>query len=242
MPKYPLTYRLARVLRFLSSLRDPGVAARLAQRGFDEAEAERGWCLLDAASGRHMAMQFPANLPDMSFGELLERVGEWYRTAYDIADATLRHEYPELHGRVFAKLNKARGMKGVMHAQLLLLRFDELAMSEDPACAEALALLAKRGLDQEQLEAGEELIRGERTVGQPASPEGYPEAEQQRQADEAALWEWYLAWSQIARTVVESKRLRIRMGISQMGRSGGAAPGEGDEEGEDDDREPVVAG
>jgi hypothetical protein len=237
-----LTYRLARVLRFLSSLRDPGVAARLAQRGFDEAEAERGWHLFDAASGRHMAMQFPANLPDMSFGELLNRIGEWYRVAYDIADATLRNEFPRLHDHVFSDLKKARGHKGVLHAKLLLLRLDELAGADDPACAEALALLAKRGLDREHIEAGEALIRGERRVGQPAWPEGYEEAEQQRQADEAALWDWYLAWSQIARTVVESKRLRIRMGISQMGRSGGAAPDEGEGRDEDEDREPVVAG
>lgn len=238
MPKYPLTYRLARVLRFLSSLRDPGVAARLAQRGFDEAEAERGWQLFDAASGRHMAMHFPSDLPDMSFGEVIERVGEWYRTAYDIADATLRHEFPHLHEQVFAELTKARGVKGILHAKLLIERLDQLARSDDPARSEALALLAKRGLDQEQLDDGGELIRGEHRSGRPASPEGFAEAEQQREADEASLWDWYLAWSQIARTVVDSKRLRIRMGISQMGRAGGAAP----EEDAGDDREPVVVG
>lgn len=238
MPKYPLTYRLARVLRFLSALRDPGVAARLAQRGFDEAEAERGWRYLDAASGRHMSMQFPADLPDMSFGELLDRIGEWYRVAYDIADATLRHEFPRMHDQVFEDLTKARGTKGILHAKLLLSRLDHLARSDDPACAEALALLAKRGLGQDQLDEGEELVRSERTEGRPPPPGGYVEAEQQRQADEAALWDWYLAWSQIARTVVESKRLRIRMGISQMGRSGGAPP----EDEPQDEPEPVVVG
>jgi hypothetical protein len=240
MPKYPLTYRLARVLRFLSALRDPGVAARLAQRGFDEAEAERGWRYLDAASGRHMAMQFPADLPDMSFGEVLDRIGEWYRVAYDVADATLRHEYPQIHEQVFADLTKARGTKGLLHAKLLMGRLEQLARSDDPTRAEALALLAKRGLDRDQLDEGEELVGGDNTVGRPPPPEGYVEAERQRQAHEVALWDWYLAWSQIARTVVESKRLRIRMGISQMGRSGTAAPE--DEPEDEDEPEPVVVG
>jgi hypothetical protein len=175
----------------------------------------------------------------MSLGELLDRVGEWYRVAYDIADATLRSEYPELHGQVFDKLSKARGAKGVLHAKLLLSRLDDLAGSDNPASSSALALLAKRGLDRSQLEVGKELIRGEHRVGQPSPPPGYEEAEHQREADEAALWEWYLSWSQIARTVVASKRLRIRMGISQMGRSGSVEPPNDDD---DDDREPVVAG
>lgn len=238
MPKYPLTYRLARVLRFLCALRDPSVAARLAQRGFDEAEAERGWQLLDAASGRDMAMRFPAELPDMSMGELLDRIGEWYRVAFDIADATLRAEFPALHGQVFEGLNKARGAKGVLHAKLLLLRLDELEGAGDPQATEALALLAKRGLDAEQIAVGEELVLGEQRAGSAQPPAGYDDAEAQRQAQEEAVWDWYLAWSQIARTVVASKRLRIRMGISQMGRSSGV-PTDSDPEG---DPEPVVAG
>ncbi len=238
MPKYPLTYRLARVLRFLSALRDPGVAARLAQRGFDEAEAERGWRLFDAAAGRGMAMQFPADIPEMSFGELLDQIGEWYRTAYDVADATLRHEFPQLHAKVFEDLTKARGAKGLLHARLLIRRLSELASAGDPESADAVALLDKRGLGTAELDQGDALLQRESSVGRPSAPVGYDVAETRRLADETALWDWYLAWSQIARTVVDSKRLRIRMGISQMGRSGGGAV-EVDPEA---DPEPILAG
>lgn len=246
MPKFPLNYRLARVLRFLTSLRYPDVAARMTKRGFDVEEAERGWALLDKAMGRHLSMRLFVELPDMSPAEVLSGLVEWQRVSFDIADASLRFEHPTVHARLFRDLTKVRNVEVLMNVESFLQRLDELAEEEEDAEVQAaLTLLEKRGLDGDRAEAGHALLDRLRRsdlddADNGGSPAEFEAVEEQRQRDEAALWSWYLSWSQIARTVVESKRLRIRMGISQMGRTS-ASGDESEPEDEDEDTDTPLA-
>ena len=88
----------------------------------------------------------------------------------DVADATLRHDFPEVHAMLFQNLTKTSGHEVIISVGVFLKRLDELEESGEPQALEALAVLAKRSLDAEQRRIAAELLEQAATVS-PASPE-----------------------------------------------------------------------
>ena len=113
----------------------------LGQVGFDDAEYQRGWELFREAMGPDLPPREAAPRNDGGFRELIGRIDRWENRSFDIADATLRHFYPEVHERLFRNIAKTSGPEVIFTVGTFLRRLDELEAEGGRESTEALALL-----------------------------------------------------------------------------------------------------
>lgn len=220
MTKYNTNDKLTRTLRLLNSLINRNVRSLMVERGFDDAELAKGWRLFERAAGKDIVMKGSISLLDGTAKKLLAKADQWENLHFTLADATLRHEYPELHARLFLNLTKTSGPELLVNITTFLRRLDELEQEGDQHTDSALALLAKRGLDRAARDAAQALMDEGINLDFNNLPTGLAGEAAERQQHIDHMWHWTKDWSEIARTVVEDKRLRIHMGISQPTRSG----------------------
>lgn len=208
--------RFQRVVKFLLAVHDRKIAGYLAERGFSEADRMEGWELFDRATGRHVSMR-----PIPSSGvtkELLARIDAWENIWFDVASAALTRQFPEMRARLFLNISKSSGPAVIVSVKTLLDRIDELATDDNERARGALALLEQRGLNEAiRGEARAMLLEATAAPMDPQLPES-PDAEQARQQAVEEMWAWYKDWATTARTVIRSKALRIKMGVSQARR------------------------
>ena len=116
---------------------------------------------------------------------------------------------------LFHKLSKTSGPLVIPNVKVFLDRLAGLEESD----ADALELLAARGLGKMQRKVAAELLAQTRAdISEELEPGEEDELTQLDAAIEE-MWAWYLDWSVTARTVVKSKRMRIVMGLSSAARS-----------------------
>jgi hypothetical protein len=198
MPILTIGAKAARVLDLMIGLREPRVARALAAHGFDEAEHDKGYELLRALTkGRLGVIGGDVSKPIAALDAFENK---WF----PIVDAVLNAHFPESRERVFLNLVQTEGAEVVISVGTLLERLDE-----EPAPVKAL--LAKRGLDAATLDAARGSIRDFRRVQD--EPRHVVVDERADAAAEAALWNWYLEWSTIARKVVTNRRLLRKLGF-----------------------------
>lgn len=153
---------------------------------------------------------------------LIATIDAWENVWFDVVDAALGRHSPEVRDKVLKNLGKTSGPMVVLNVKALLDRLDELKASSNSEEQAALALLQKRGLDEQQRAYARGLVDQARTeLGDPEEAT-LPQPSQEVAALQAAvdqMWAWYLDWSKTARTVVKDKRLRIIMGISSATRT-----------------------
>jgi hypothetical protein len=214
------------MIKFLVALGNRPIARLMAAGGFDNDDYQLGYGLFRQAMGPELIETGPMSLYDPAAHELLDNIDQWENIYFDIADATLRHEYPVLHERLFRNINKTTGPEVIYTVGTFLDRLNELEQEGGAEIEAALALLAKRRLTKKKRAAAEGLIKdatklnvGDLPVEADIDPDeldGEPsEAEKARLVAEEKMWAWFKDWAQIARTIVKDKRYRYYMGISQ---------------------------
>ncbi len=205
MARLTIGQKCERVLRFLRGLSEPRVAAALLPFGFSQADWDEGWELLRSATGSRLSVP-SASPPDPS---VLERLDAWENQWFPVIGASLRRRHPAVYEQLFLNLSQAEGLEVTVTVSTLLSRLSELDRA--PEGAAALALLQKRGFGAAQRNEAAELLDqfGEIT---PESPT-VEQSAQEREAAEAALWDWYLEWSTIARSVVKGRRQLRQLGF-----------------------------
>jgi hypothetical protein len=219
MARARLRQKIARVVDFMLGLRDPYVAAALAEVGFGQADLDRAWDLLRDAIGAAFRPG-PAPRPSPGPHEALARLDAWENRWFPIAAATLEHNHPEVHAEVFLNLGQTSGGLLAVTVHTFLERLARLDAAGGERAA-ARRLLAQRGLDAAmERQARELLAQVQAPVAGPLPVD--PEARRaQRDAAEAALWRWYLEWSRIARTVIREpgqlRQLGFRRGRDAEG-------------------------
>lgn len=199
-----------RALTFLLGLGDAGIASGLTMHGFTQADLDEGWDLLRKAAGDKLAAVKVPKDP----ARLLQLDG-WENTWFPISQATLRRHYPAVHDRVFLNLSQQSGEEVILSTTTFIERVEALAADGEDAQA-ALDLLDKRGLTGDQIAYAKGLLAGLAEV-QPTKVV-VPDAEQQAAA-EAALWGWFVEWSQIARTALKKKSQLRALGFATGGKS-----------------------
>jgi hypothetical protein len=206
--------RSERVIRFLMGLRDAGVAHALKGRGFTEDDRRQGYRLLEAQT--EGSLDAPAPAPS-NRTELLARLDAWENEWYPIAFASLRSRFPAVHEHVFRNLGQTSGLELVIYVDRFVSRLDQLEASGVDGATDALALLAQRGLTAAVIADGR--ARLDALVGPlPApEPESAPTPEELARRD-AALWDYYLEWSAIARVAIKEPRLLRKLGFGTRGR------------------------
>lgn len=202
--------KLHRVLRFLISFQNSPVALVMKKRGFDDEELATGWALFDAASGRTLKRSnIDCYEKTINFPALLDA---WENTWFDVADAALSYRFPEVHKALFNKVSKQSGISVIPSVLGFVGLLEEIRTRTDSPWTDASALLAKRGLDQANIDSIKETISKMKTYSSTGSEWNVDREEVDKAVEE--MWSWYQEWSRIARTVVPNKRMKILMGLS----------------------------
>lgn len=207
-----------RVLVVLMAIRNPKVFKILEAHGFTKAELDQGWRLLRAVSD--VKLKAVDSAPALDPLEL-RRLDDWENKWFVIIQATLARHYPKLRDAVFANLSQTQGPDLVLSVGTLLKRLKE--MERDAEGKAARKLLETRGVTKVVLADGQEMVDKLSTIA--VVPDEGPEDDEALDAAEAeavdALWAWYLEWSEIARSAIQSRSLLRKMGFLQARKSDG---------------------
>jgi len=214
MSRVHTNQKFLKMIKLLRSMKTPHISRLMALRGFRSADYDMGWDLLRKAVGPDLAEPGPLSLFTGSSKELIENIDQWENVYFDIADATLRHQYPALHERLFLNLTKSSGAQVILNVETFLRRLGEFEQEGGEEIDAAMALMDQRGLTRSRRDDAQVQV-GEATSLELTEPPPVSNNEQEeRLQSEEDMWKWFKDWAQIARTIVKDKRIRIYMGIS----------------------------
>jgi hypothetical protein len=198
-----------RALRFLNAATSPKIRAKLSTRGFDEAELAEGWRLLQGATGHTMEVAAPKPAQPT----LLDLLDSWENEHFPIISASLKRNFPEIHDAVFLNLSQTEGPALLVTLPTLHERLVGLKKSKDGKAA--LALLAKRGIDEAVLEALAELIAQATSIKPDVERRAAAEqtSKDARELAIKALDAYLDEWSALARQLITNKTHLRQLGL-----------------------------
>ena len=210
-------------------MRNSRIAAAMAAYGFNEAELDEGWGLLQAVG----KVRFDASPVRGGDKSIIDKLDAWENRWFPIASATLERRFPAVHERVFKNLSQTEGPAVTVRVRTLLERLDQMAAGAyGPEGAAAKSQLELRGLAAVVMNEARALLETVGKIANPSAPATDTEALAKAESD---LWAWYLEWSQIARVAVTQRALLRQLGfVASQGRRS-------DEDEEVDDEAPAVA-
>ena len=218
MPRIKTDERFARVLRFLSAVREPKIAELMSRRGFTAEDVEEGWTLLDQGAGRHQDVAPRSGTFRTEYKPIIEQIDEWENVWFDVAEAALTRHFPDIRKALFKNLTKTSGKNVVINVRTFVERYQAIAEATDDASKAAIALLAKRGLDGACVgDVLEKLGQLEEFEAIPEEDAGQSDSDSLRAEKEAAveeMWAWYKEWSQTARTVIKNRNYLVMLGLT----------------------------
>jgi hypothetical protein len=236
MAKLSIGQKAARTLVFIIGIRHPRARRALAAHGFTDAHLDEGWALLRGLTTTRLD-----TLPPVFDVKLLRQLDEWENKWFPIAGVVLRANYPAAHELVFRNLTQTDGAEVVVSVSTFVDRLDVLAQPTDKGGLgrdgrAARALLAKRGLDDGVVESARDLLTKIGTTEDHDAEITEIDPEEQKTA-ELKLWNWYLEWGGIARTVIADRRLLRMLGFLAPTRSSDGNTIEDEEVDEDEQDE-----
>lgn len=236
-----------RATKFIQGIHFKPIRAMLQKGGFGKKDFEEGIKLLRRALGIIAESDDSTTMFEPMSDEIVDAIKEldaWDESGYRRARAALRRLHPEQAEFVFKGLTASTGMQAALGVMTFLDRLDALengperksTRKEDRA---ALDTLATRGIDDKERARLRKLTK---IVG--TSPDldldGVDESEADREAERqkalVELREWFLDWSETARSVVPRRDYLIRLGLANRKPNGSIVDVE-EEEGEDDGEE-----
>lgn len=200
--------KVRRLLEFLLGLRDDRVLAALAERGFSDADRAKGWDLLRAL-GMTQCVLPPTSMTNSALDPLDAWRHEWLRLVH----VSLAHGFAEADAKLFRRIDKAT-LASPEVVSVFLSRFEKLERSNDATTQAALAKLRERGFTAARRDEARQMLREFLQFNPPEIPDPEVRRAAIRQA-EAALWAYYVEWSQIARTVIKDVRLLELLGFRE---------------------------
>jgi hypothetical protein len=223
--------RLLDLLRAIGTR--PAIFAALQTRGYSQAEHQRGWALIHAATGFEPSVD--AQEVDVDVTGAIDQLDAADEPTHAVVDASLRHRVPAAHAALLNGLSPGTGADSVVYFATLLTRVDMLQdhalPGVTPAEADAaLDVLAKRGLDAAERARLAKLVTRAQAPASTVSLD--PDRGVKLEAALRAARAFFEEWSEIARVVVKRRDHLILMGLANR-RSGRAA--------EEDEGAPVDA-
>jgi len=216
--KLSIGEKAQRVLTLNMALRNPKVLKVLRAHGFTQEDLDEGWKLLRAVAEVKLSLlkEEPALDPLQ-----LRRLDDWENKWFPIITATLNRRYPDLHKVVFLNLTQTQGPAVVLSVSTLLKRLKESERTAEGKAARKL--LESRGVTKAVIADAEDMV--EKLSSLADVPEIGPTDEEEVDAAQAqavdAMWAWYLEWSEIARSAIQSRSLLRSMGFLQSRKSDG---------------------
>ncbi len=210
------------------------IRSRLATRGYDQREHDRGWTLLHAAAGYQLrgdGAKTPA--VDAGVAQAIAELDAWDEPNLRIVRAALTRLHPEAAAFVLDGIEPATGVSAVLGVKALLDRLDALQKAperkatreEDKA---ALETLARRGIDANERARLRALVaRAEDYIGLDQGGESKA-ARQERDAKNTQalkdLRAWYEDWAEMARVLITRRDHLIRLGLAKRKMKSAAKP------------------
>jgi hypothetical protein len=201
--KLSLGDKTFRVIRFLFGL---------AGYGFKQADRDEGWALINALGKGKLAV-LPAEPRDM---EALLKLDAWENQWFPIAQAALDRRFPAVAAKFFLNLAQTEGPAVAISVRTFVDRYEELAGGVEKFGAEApkaLELLVGRGVTAAVVAEAKALLTTLTQVASPEVPPSFEEQQEELEKAEAAMWSWYLEWSQIARVAIKQRALLKELGF-----------------------------
>ncbi len=204
--------KAARTLRLLLGLRHPPIAGALAAYGFTEADMLEGWALLKGLG----TTRFDPMPPPSPNAQTIPALHAWENTWFPIARGALAHLYPVSKTRLFLNLSPTTGPEIAVTVHVFLDRFDAMSKGEgafDAEGIEAAKLLLSRGMNAAVIAEARTLLKTLCTVAEPSVPLSTEKQKGEAERAEAALWAWYIDWSQVARVAIKQPTLLRQLGL-----------------------------
>ncbi|MBN8613474.1 MAG: hypothetical protein J0L92_33890 [Deltaproteobacteria bacterium] len=200
--------------------RAPNVRTAMAQRGFTDAEAERGQALLAIVT-----RGLPTRTTDIEVAMATKELDDSDEELIGMIGAAFTR-FPDAHESVLTGIAPIVGPKAVQNVATLLERLNELDKTEDGR--EALARLAQVGVDGKRRRELAALVNTARAKDKMKVDEAALKAEEKYEEALLDLRDWYVEWASIARIVVKRRDYLILLGLAER-RSPGSGGGGGDD-------------
>jgi hypothetical protein len=211
MPKLAIGSKTQKALRFIMGLRNALIYNALVQYGFTEAHLRDGIARLTAVTTRRLGTPAPWVQPPRVLRAIDDFENEWF----PIARVALEQHFPVIAKEVFLRLVQSTGPEAAITVRTFVSRVRALESGAGVYAvdgAAARALLTERGLTEARIVAVEALL-AELGAG---TPTPVPQVDTQAiEAEERALWSWYLEWSTIARVAIRDRRHLRALGFLQ---------------------------
>jgi hypothetical protein len=218
----------ARVLRFLGAVsKSPPIYKALVGHGYTRNDHQEGWQLLLRAAGYY---RLPPLLPDGNGPgvDALKTLDDWAGTRIRLLRTAVGRRYPEQAAFLFAGQPHADLMRpgaggSVLAVQVLLDRVDALAKGTRrkgalEADRAALALVAQRGLTEEERSRLRGLVERVKTGGAAFAGAAGEVEEMEGEGDEEQdlrkLRAWYDEWADTARVAIQRRDYLIQLGLA----------------------------
>jgi hypothetical protein len=205
--------RLLDLLRAIGTR--PAIFAALQERGYSQAEHQRGWSLIHAATGFEPTTD--AQEIDADVTAATDELDEADEDIHAVVDASLRHRVPAAHAALLGGITPGTGAESVLYIGTLLYRIRALEEGTlpdvEPAdAAAALDVLAKRGLHAQERARLAKLV--ERAQAPASTSHLDPERAVKLDAALRAARAFFEEWSEIARIAVKRRDHLILMGLA----------------------------
>jgi hypothetical protein len=208
MARLSAVAKVQRVVEFLLGLRDERVLAALVGCGFTQRERAEGWQLLQT-----LGMTDTAREVRHDDEPVLQKLDAWHNQWIRIAKVSLQRGFPRVYDQIIPSVGNV-SHASVIVVPVFLRNFEKLTRAKDTESKAALAKLRQRGLTPERIAEGQQLAAQFMKLNVSTTPA--PDLRKRRAAieqAEAALWDYYLEWSQLARTVIKDVRLLKLLGF-----------------------------
>ncbi len=221
------TTRLDDIQRVLARVADPAIAVHAYRLGYDEKEHAEGWSLWATASGLNVPLSHSLSEADR---QIAESSSQQYRDLIRVLDQFENKWFPRTRNALLRYLSSTErqafvdaffedmsqqpeGPLVVGSVKKFTVRFGELQKSEVPGVKDALAALAKRGLDDGTLDrihsalAKADSLEKERPQPKVSLETLVKSAEERRDAYER-LNLWFIDWTEIFRQELAYNQLK----------------------------------
>jgi len=214
----------ARALTFLSTMgRNQAIFTILAQRGYTIEIHDEGWRLLHAASGYRVARPSVPGV-EVASRQAMAELDQWDNLWFPVASSALLR-LPLSLTYLMEGLAPVTGPASILVVTRLLDRLDAMERGEDRTVeaqasdAEALRVLATRGLDSTERQRVRRLLQ---VAAQLPEPSGTPESVALAEAADATraealydLYVWYQDWATVARTFIKRRDYLLWLGLAR---------------------------
>jgi hypothetical protein len=218
----------ARALTFLRAVGTSVVLrAKLAEHGYSDAEHERGWVLMQEASGQFEGPAPAPSVDDAAVQKAIADLDAWDEDGLRIVNASLRARHPAQHAFVMRGLKASTGVQAVLGVGTLLDRLDALESAPERAGTReadhaALATLAARGVGQAERARLRAKVKLAQSFAGTRGPAEQAVFERRVRRGLIEQRQWFEEWADVARSVIKRRDQLIRLGLaSRRPRQGG---------------------